>query len=106
MDVAHGYHPDMDDIQRYQPQMSNPHGFHPQLHVELNEPDGSPYDSSLGMGGTPASAYGVGMPVDPPAQQRQRPARVRRTAQCGTWSHLLGAFGHDSDDEDEDRQEP
>ncbi|QHO58655.1 uncharacterized protein DS421_3g92480 [Arachis hypogaea] len=107
MDMDHeGYHPDIEDMQRYQPQMSEPHGFQPQLHVYLNEPSGSSYDSWLGMGGTPLSAYGVGMPVDPPAQQRQRPARVRRAARCGTGSHLLGAFGHDSHEEDEDRQDP
>ncbi|QHN81864.1 uncharacterized protein DS421_20g690670 [Arachis hypogaea] len=80
MDVAQGYRLYMDDMQRYQPQMSDPHGFQHQLHVDLNEPTGSPYDSWLGMGGMPASAYGVGMPVDPPAQQRQRPTRVRRAA--------------------------
>ncbi|KAL4380551.1 hypothetical protein AHAS_Ahas04G0044800 [Arachis hypogaea] len=78
----------------------------PQLHVDLNAPAGSPYDNWLGMGGTPASVYGVGMPVDPPSQQRQRPARVRCAARCGTGSHLLGTFGHDSDNENEDRQEP
>ncbi|KAL4337899.1 hypothetical protein AHAS_Ahas12G0156300 [Arachis hypogaea] len=106
MDVAQGYRPDMEDMQRYQPQMSDPHGFQPQLYVDMNEPAGNPYDSWLGMGGTPPSAYRVGMPVDPPAQQRQRPARVRQAARCGTGSHLLGALGHDSHEEDEDRQEP
>ncbi|KAL4277067.1 hypothetical protein AHAS_Ahas20G0270100 [Arachis hypogaea] len=45
MDVTQWYCPDMDDIQRYQLQMSDPHGFQPQLHVDLNEPAGSPYDS-------------------------------------------------------------
>ncbi|QHO11156.1 uncharacterized protein DS421_15g495700 [Arachis hypogaea] len=106
MDVAPEYLPDMDYMQRYQPQMSDPHGFQHQLHVDLNEPTSSLYDSWLGMGGTPASAYDVGMPVDPPAQQRNRPTRVRRAARCGTWSHLLSAFGHDSADEDQDRQGP
>ncbi|KAL4393855.1 hypothetical protein AHAS_Ahas02G0093700 [Arachis hypogaea] len=106
MDIVQRYRPDMDDMQRYQPQMSDPHGFQPQLHVDLNEPASSPYDSWLGMGGTPASVYDVGMPVDPPAQQRQSPTRVRRAARCGTGSHLLDAFGHDSADEDEDRQGP
>ncbi|KAL4276967.1 hypothetical protein AHAS_Ahas20G0260100 [Arachis hypogaea] len=80
-------------------------GYQPQFHVDLNEPASSPYDSWLGMGRTPPSAYGVDMSVDPPAQQRQRPAKMRRTARCGIWSHLLGAIGHDSHEEDEDRQE-
>ncbi|KAL4390932.1 hypothetical protein AHAS_Ahas03G0194500 [Arachis hypogaea] len=84
--------------------MSDPHGFQPQLLVDLNESAGNPYDSWLGMGGIPAFAYGVDMPVDPPAQQRQRPTRVRRATRCGIGSHLLGAFGHDSADKDEDRQ--
>ncbi|KAL4345143.1 hypothetical protein AHAS_Ahas11G0248900 [Arachis hypogaea] len=78
----------------------------PQLHVDLNEPAGSPYDTWLGMGGMPASAYGTGSHIEPPAQQRQRPTRVRRAARCGTGSHILSAFGHDSADEDEDRQRP
>ncbi|KAL4391670.1 hypothetical protein AHAS_Ahas03G0268300 [Arachis hypogaea] len=106
MDVAQRYYPDMEDMQRYQPQMSDPQGFQSQFHVDLNEPANSPYDSWLGMGGTPPSAYGMGMPVDPPTLQRQRPTRVRWVARCGTGSHLLGAFGHDSHEEDEDRQEP
>ncbi|QHO14128.1 uncharacterized protein DS421_15g521500 [Arachis hypogaea] len=84
IDVAQGYRPDMEEIQRYQPQMYDPQGYQPQFHVDLNEPASSSYHSWLGMGGTPPSAYVVGMPVDPLAQQRQRPARVRRAARCGT----------------------
>ncbi|KAL4315019.1 hypothetical protein AHAS_Ahas15G0143200 [Arachis hypogaea] len=42
MDVVQGYRPDMEEIQR-------------------------PYDSWFGMRGTPPSAYGMGMPFDPPA---------------------------------------
>ncbi|KAL4286390.1 hypothetical protein AHAS_Ahas19G0081400 [Arachis hypogaea] len=105
MDVAQGYRPDMEDMQRYQSQMSDPQGYQPQFHVDLNDPASSPYDSWLGMEGTPPSAYGVGMSVDPPVQQRQRPSRVRRAARYGTGSHLLGTFGHDSHEEDEDKQE-
>ncbi|KAL4396828.1 hypothetical protein AHAS_Ahas01G0130900 [Arachis hypogaea] len=96
----------MDDIQRYQPQMSDPRGYQPQLHVDLNEPTSSPYDTWLGMEGTRASAYGTGSHIKPPAQQRQKPPRVRRAARCVTRSHLLGVFGHDSADEDENRQGP
>ncbi|RYQ94525.1 hypothetical protein Ahy_B08g089458 [Arachis hypogaea] len=49
-------------VPHVQSHMSDPQGYQPQFHVDLNEPAISPYDSWLGMGGTPPSAFGVACP--------------------------------------------
>ncbi|RYR28736.1 hypothetical protein Ahy_B01g052898 [Arachis hypogaea] len=69
--------------------------------VDLNMPAGSPLDTWFTMGGTPQSAIGLDHPGDDIGQQAARPTRVRRPAQCGTGSHLLGDF-HDAARDDRD----